>query len=181
MPHFEQTLSSETLFEGRVIRVTLDKVRLENGRTSTREVVYHHGGAGIAALDENGNIYLVRQYRYAPDQELIEIPAGKLEPGEDPLEAARRELGEEAGLCAAQWHSLGSIIPTCGYCSEVIYLYAATGLSSVGQHLDEDEFLSLFTLPLETARSMVLSGEITDGKTVAAVLKVCALREAGKL
>ena len=120
MPHFEQTLSSETLFEGRVIRVTLDKVRLENGRTSTREVVHHHGGAGIAALDENGNIYLVRQYRYAPDQELIEIPAGKLEPGEDPLEAARRELGEEAGLCAAQWHSLGSIIPTCGYCSEVI-------------------------------------------------------------
>ena len=97
------------------------------------------------------------------------------------MEAARRELGEEAGLCAAQWHSLGSIIPTCGYCSEVIYLYAATGLSSVGQHLDEDEFLSLFTLPLETARSMVLSGEITDGKTVAAVLKVCALREAGKL
>ena len=181
MPHFEQTLSSETLFEGRVIRVTLDKVRLENGRTSTREVVHHHGGAGIAALDENGNIYLVRQYRYAPDQELIEIPAGKLEPGEDPLEAARRELGEEAGLCAAQWHSLGSIIPTCGYCSEVIYLYAATGLSSVGQHLDEDEFLSLFTLSLETARSMVLSGEITDGKTVAAVLKVCALREAGKL
>ena len=89
MPHFEQTLSSETLFEGRVIRVTLDKVRLENGRTSTREVVHHHGGAGIAALDENGNIYLVRQYRYAPDQELIEIPAGKLEPGEDPLEAAR--------------------------------------------------------------------------------------------
>ena len=80
MPHFEQTLSSETLFEGRVIRVTLDKVRLENGRTSTREVVHHHGGAGIAALDENGNIYLVRQYRYAPDQELIEIPAGKLEP-----------------------------------------------------------------------------------------------------
>ena len=111
MPHFEQTLSSETLFEGRVIRVTLDKVRLENGRTSTREVVHHHGGAGIAALDENGNIYLVRQYRYAPDQELIEIPAGKLEPGEDPLEAARRELGEEAGLCAAQWHSLGLSFP----------------------------------------------------------------------
>ena len=82
MPHFEQTLSSETLFEGRVIRVTLDKVRLENGRTSTREVVHHHGGAGIAALDENGNIYLVRQYRYAPDQELIEIPAGKLEPAQ---------------------------------------------------------------------------------------------------
>ena len=168
MPHFEQTLSSETLFEGRVIRVTLDKVRLENGRTSTRE-------------NEKGEIYLVRQYRYALGRELIEIPAGKLEKGEDPLEAARRELGEEAGLCAAAWHSLGAVIPTCGYCSEVIHLYAATGLAPVGQHLDEDEFLSLFTLPLKAARSMVLSGEIADGKTVAAVLKVCALRDAGKL
>ena len=78
MPHFEQTLSSETLFEGRVIRVTLDKVRLENGRTSTREVVHHHGGAGVAALNEKGEIYLVRQYRYALGRELIEIPAGKL-------------------------------------------------------------------------------------------------------
>lgn len=181
MPHFEQTLSSETLFEGRVIRVTLDKVRLENGRTSTREVVHHHGGAGIAALNEKGEIYLVRQYRYALGRELIEIPAGKLEKGEDPLEAARRELSEEAGLRAAGWHSLGAVIPTCGYCSEVIYLYAATGLAPVGQQLDEDEFLSLFTLPLEAARSMVLSGEIADGKTVAAVLKVCALRDAGKL
>ena len=95
MPHFEQTLSSETLFEGRVIRVTLDKVRLENGRTSTREVVHHHGGAGVAALNEKGEIYLVRQYRYALGRELIEIPAGKLEKGEDPLEAARRELGED--------------------------------------------------------------------------------------
>ena len=81
MPHFEQTLSSETLFEGRVIRVTLDKVRLENGRTSTREVVHHHGGAGVAALNEKGEIYLVRQYRYALGRELIEIPAGKLEKG----------------------------------------------------------------------------------------------------
>ena len=137
MPHFEQTLSSETLFEGRVIRVTLDKVRLENGRTSTREVVHHHGGAGIAALDENGNIYLVRQYRYAPDQGLIEIPAGKLEPGEDPWRppGASWRRGRALRDTVAQ---PGSIIPTCGYCSEVIYLYAATGLSSVGQHLDED-------------------------------------------
>lgn len=181
MAHFEQTLSSQTLFEGRVIRVTLDQVRLENGRTSTREVVHHHGGAGIIALNEKDEIYLVRQYRYALDQELIEIPAGKLEPGEDPAQAARRELSEEAGLCAASWTDLGPFIPTCGYCSEVIYLYVARGLSPVGQHLDEDEFLSLFCLPLKQAYEMVLAGEITDGKTVAAVLKVCALRKEGKL
>ena len=102
MAHFEKRLSSETKFEGRVITVTLDRVELENGGTSTREVVHHHGGAGIAALNDRGEIYLVRQYRYALDRELIEIPAGKLEKGEDPLEAAKRELGEEAGLAAAE-------------------------------------------------------------------------------
>ena len=157
----------------------LFKVELENGNTSTREVVHHHGGAGIAALNDRGEIYLVRQYRYALDRELIEIPAGKLEKGEDPFEAAKRELGEEAGLAAAEYRDLGYIIPTCGYCSEIIYLYAARNLSPVGQHLDADEFLSVFTLPLDEAARMVLSGEITDGKTVAAVLKVKALRDAG--
>ena len=181
MAHTEEKLESQTIYQGRIIAVTQDTVRLENGKNAKREVVHHHGGAGVAALNEKGEIYLVRQYRYALGRELIEIPAGKLEKGEDPLEAARRELGEEAGLCAAAWHSLGAVIPTCGYCSEVIHLYAATGLAPVGQHLDEDEFLSLFTLPLKAARSMVLSGEIADGKTVAAVLKVCALRDAGKL
>ena len=122
----------------------------------------------------------MRQYRYALDRELIEIPAGKLEKEEDPLEAAKRELGEEAGLAAAEYRDLGYIIPTCGYCSEIIYLYAAKGLSPVGQHLDADEFLSVFTLPLDKAAEMVLSGEITDSKTVAAVLKVKALRDAGR-
>lgn len=178
--HFEKQLSSETVFTGRVITVTLDKVELENGRTSTREVVHHHGGAGIAALNDRGEIYLVRQYRYALDRELIEIPAGKLEKGEDPFAAAQRELGEEAGLAAREYRDLGSIIPTCGYCSEVIYLYAAKGLTSVSQHLDPDEFLSVFTLSLDEAAAMVLSGEITDSKTVAAVLKVKALRERGE-
>ena len=158
MAHFEKRLSSETKFEGRVITVTLDRVELENGGTSTREVVRHHGGAGVAALNDEGEIYLVRQYRYALDRELIEIPAGKLEKGEDPLEAAKRELGEEAGLAAAEYRDLGYIIPTCGYCSEIIYLYAAKGLSPVGQHLDADEFLSVFTLPLDKAAEMVLSG-----------------------
>ena len=119
MAHFEKRLSSETKFEGRVITVTLDRVELENGGTSTREVVRHHGGAGVAALNDEGELYLVRQYRYALDRELIEIPAGKLEKGEDPLEAAKRELGEEAGLAAAEYRDLGYIIPTCGYCSEI--------------------------------------------------------------
>lgn len=179
MAHFEKRLSRETIFTGHVISVTVDAVELENGNTSTREVVHHHGGAGVAALNEAGEIYLVRQYRYALNRELIEIPAGKLEPGEDPFEAAKRELGEEAGLAAAEYRDLGYIIPTCGYCSEIIYLYAAKDLSPVGQHLDPDEFLSVYTAPLDEAARQVLSGEITDSKTVAAILKLKALRDAG--
>lgn len=180
MAHFEKQLSSAEIFTGRVISVTLDTVELENGSTGIREVVHHHGGAGVAALNEQDEIYLVRQYRYALDRELIEIPAGKLEPEEDPFETAKRELGEEAGLRAAEYRDLGYIIPTCGYCSEIIYLYAAKDLSPVSQHLDADEFLSVFTMPLGEAVRLVLSGEITDSKTVAAILKLKALRDAGE-
>ena len=175
----EKTLASREVYRGRIIRVREDTVLLPNGKEGRREVVEHPGGVGILALDGD-DVLLVRQYRYALDRELIEIPAGKLEKGEDPLEAAKRELGEEAGLAAAEYRDLGYIIPTCGYCSEIIYLYAAKGLSPVGQHLDADEFLSVFTLPLDKAAEMVLSGEITDSKTVAAVLKVKALRDAGR-
>ncbi|MEG2595928.1 MAG: NUDIX hydrolase [Ruthenibacterium sp.] len=180
MIHYEKQLSSETKFTGNVITVTLDTVELENGKTSLREVVHHHGGAAVVALNDKDEVYLVRQYRYALAQELIEIPAGKLEKGEDPFEAAKRELGEEAGLTAATYLDLGYIIPTCGYCSERIYLYAAKNLSQVKQNLDADEFLSVFTMPLDEAVARVLSGEITDGKTVAALLKVKALHDGGK-
>ena len=181
MAHFEKTLNSDTRFEGRVFTVTVDKVELENGRTSTREVVHHHGGACIAALTENDEIYLVRQFRYAFGQELWELPAGKLEKGEDPFEAARRELGEECGLTAQHFVDLGPVYPTVGYCTEIIYCWAATGLSPCGMHLDEDEFLTPEKVPFDRAVEMVLSGEIRDGKTVAALLKIKALRDAGRM
>lgn len=181
MAHFEKTLNSDTRFEGRVFTVTVDKVELENGRTSTREVVHHHGGACIAALTENDEIYLVRQFRYAFGQELWELPAGKLEKGEDPFEAARRELGEECGLTAEHFVDLGPVYPTVGYCTEIIYCWAATGLSPCGMHLDEDEFLTPEKVPFDRAVEMVLSSEIRDGKTVAALLKIKALRDAGRM
>ena len=181
MAHFEKTLNSDTRFEGRVFTVTVDKVELENGRTSTREVVHHHGGACIAALTENDEIYLVRQFRYAFGQELWELPAGKLEKGEDPFEAARRELGAECGLTAEHFVDLGPVYPTVGYCTEIIYCWAATGLSPCGMHLDEDEFLTPEKVPFDRAVEMVLSGEIRDGKTVAALLKIKALRDAGRM
>lgn len=180
MVHFEEKISSEPIFEGRVISLTRDVILLENGKESTREVVHHNGGASVIALNEKNEIYLVRQYRYAVGAELIELPAGKLEKGEDPFSAAQRELAEEAGVVAADYCDLGYIIPTCGYCTEKIYLYAAKNLTAVHQNLDEDEFLSVFTLPLAEAAEKVLSGEITDSKTAVGILKLKALCDAGK-
>ena len=180
MAHFEKQIDSKLIYDGRVIKVTFDTVELENGNTSTREVVHHHGGAAVAALNDNGEIYLVKQFRYALGTELIEIPAGKLEKDENPFEAAKRELGEEAGLVAAQYKDLGYIIPTCGYDNELIYLYAAKGLSKVPQHLDADEFVSVFTMKLDDAVDKVMSGEITDSKTVSAILKLKLLKERGE-
>ena len=181
MSHSEKQLTSNTVFEGRVFTVTLDKVRLENGAESAREVVHHHGGACIVALTDADEIYLVRQFRYALGQELWELPAGKLEKGEDPFAAAKRELEEECGLVARHFTDLGEFYPTVGYCSEIIYTWLATGLSPCPMHLDEDEFLTPEKLPFDQALAMVLDGRIKDGKTVAAILKIDALRRQGKL
>ena len=177
MPHTETTLSSEEIFNGRVIRVTYDKVLLENGNTSTREVVHHHGGACILPVDENENITLVRQYRYALGEEMWELPAGKLEKGEDPFEAAKRELAEECGLTADHFVDLGVVYPTVGYDSEKIYLWAAPGLHNVSQHLDEDEFLDVVKMPLDEALRLVLNGTIKDSKTQIGILKYAMLRD----
>ena len=181
MEHTEKTLSVQEIFSGHVVRLTLDQVELENGRSAMREVVHHRGGACIAALTEKEELYLVRQYRYALGQELWELPAGKLEEGEDPFEAAKRELEEECGLKADQYIDLHPFYPTVGYCSEVIYTWLARGLHPVPMHLDEDEFLTPTKMPLEEVCRMVLEGEIRDGKTVAAVLKIKALKETGRL
>ena len=177
MPHTETTLSSEEIFNGRVIRVTYDQVLLENGNTSTREVVHHHGGACILPVDENQNITLVRQYRYALGEEMWELPAGKLEKDENPFEAAKRELAEECGLTADHFVDLGVVYPTVGYDSEKIYLWAATGLHNVSQHLDEDEFLDVVKMPLDEALRLVLDGTIKDSKTQIGILKYAMLRD----
>ena len=176
MPHTETMLESKEIFAGRVIRVTYDTVRLENGNTSTREVVHHHGGACILPVDEAGNVYLVRQFRYAIGEEIWELPAGKLEAGEDPFEAAKRELGEECGLTADHFENLGVVYPTVGYDSERIYIWAATGLHPAAQHLDEDEFLDVVKMPLEKALALVLDGTIRDSKTQVGLMKYALLR-----
>lgn len=172
MDHFEECLSTQTVFEGKVFRVTQDEVRLENGATALREIVHHNGGACVAALTDDRKVLVVRQFRYAYGQELLELPAGKLEKGEDPFDAARRELAEEAGVTAEEYIDLGKYYPTCGYCGEVIHLYGARGLHFVGQHLDPDEFATPDTVDLDELCEKCLSGEVRDGKTIAGALRL---------
>lgn len=177
--HTEKTLKTETIFEGKVFAVTVDQVELENGSTATREVVHHKGGAAVVALDEAGNIVLVRQYRYAAGSELLELPAGKIEPGEPPAQTALRELGEEAGLTAARFEAFGRVLPTCAFCTEIIYLFLARELSPVPRHPDPDEFVDVLRVPLAQAVAMVEDGRIIDSKTVAGVLRAQRLVDAG--
>ncbi len=181
MEHFEKTLESREIYKGRVFRVYLDRVELENGKMTSREIVRHHGGACILALTEGQEVYLVRQFRYAFGRTLWELPAGKLEEGEDPLEAAKRELREECGVTARTWRDLHPILPTVGYDDETIYLFLATDLQPAEMQLDEGEFLTPEKLPLAKALEMVESGEIQDGKTVAALLKLRVAQLEGKI
>lgn len=177
MAHTETMLESREIFNGRVIRVTVDKVQLEDGTTSTREIVHHHGGACVLPVDADGSVTMVRQFRYAFGEEIWELPAGKLEPGEDPFESAKRELSEECGLSADNYTDLGVVYPTVGYDSEKIYLWAATGLHKGGQHLDAGEFLDVVRMPFAEALQKVLHGEIKDSKTQIGLMKYALLQD----
>lgn len=167
----EKTLASERVFDGRLLKVYRDEVELTNGKTSVREFVHHPGGASVVALDGEGNVYLERQFRYPYHKVVTEIPAGKLEPGEDPFDAIRRELKEEIGAEAGRWDALGHIMPSVGYTDEMLYLYLARDLTFGERHLDQDEFLEPFKLPFDEALAQAADGRINDGKTVAALFR----------
>ena len=178
----EAKLSSQPIFDGDVLHIYKDTVRLPNGKTSTREYTVHHGAVCILPLLENGDVLLERQFRYAMSEVLTEIPAGKLDYiGEDPHEAALRELREETGAVASELIPLGPFYPTCAYSTEVIHMFLARGLTFGERDLDEDEFLNVFRLPLRELVEKVLNGEIPDAKTQAAALRVWCMLKEGKL
>ena len=177
----EKMIERKTIFEGRIINVYNDTVVLPNGKYSTREVVEHHGGVCVAALTERNTLLFVRQFRYPYGKVLLELPAGKLEKGEEPLAAGLRELEEECGVVAEKVIPMGEVYPTVAYCTEIIHLYLAKGLKKTHQHLDEGEFLSVEEIELSKAVELVMNGKIADSKTVALVLKTARLLEEGKI
>lgn len=173
----EETLRSEEVFAGALITVRREEVRLPDGRTGSREIVSHVPAVAILPLDEQDRVLLVRQYRKPLEQALWEVPAGKMDPGEEPEACARRELAEEAGVEASQWESLGPVATTPGFSDEVIHLYVARGLSKAsGAHADEDEFLEVGAVPFAQVLEMVESGELWDAKSVCVVLREAVRR-----
>ena len=171
----EKTLSSKTVYEGRIFRVTSDTAELEDGSVAVRDVVRHFGGVCVIPVTENNEIYLVRQFRYPFGETTLEVPAGKLEKGEDHAECGKRELLEETGLVCSEYTYLGGIYPLPAYSTEIIHMYLAKGLEYSGQCTDEDEFLDVVKMPFSDALRMVMDGEIKDAKTQIIILKTAVL------
>ncbi len=163
-------LSSKTVHRGRVFTVVTETVTLENGVTAELDLVRHPGASAVVAVSEEKEVKLLYQYRHALGRRIWEIPAGTLEVEEDPLACAQRELAEEAGVRAERWEKIGELVPVPGYSDERIALFMAAGLAPAPQHLDRDELLEVFDVPFEKAMEMIDTGEISDAKTVSALL-----------
>lgn len=163
----EKKISSEEIYHGKILNLVVDKVLLPNGHISTREVVRHCKASAILAIDDNDNIILEDQFRYPYNEIIKEVPAGKCDEGEAPIDTARRELEEETGYQAKNLIELGVYYPSVAYTDEIIYLFLAKDLVKVKQHLDEDEVLDYYKVPISTAIEMVKNGQIKDGKTIA--------------
>jgi len=165
----ETRISSETLVKGSLLHARRDKVRLPNGVEAEREYIVHPGAVLVIPVLPNGRLVMERQFRYALHRTFIELPAGKIDPDEDPLETGKRELLEETGYTAKQWQFLASLNPCIGYCDEVIHVYLARELAAGKPQNDIDELLDIFTMSLPEAMEAMRRGEITDGKTMIAL------------
>lgn len=171
MELYEKKLTSKQIFDGKVVKLYVDTVELPDGSEAIREIVRHPGAVCVIPVTKDMDVVTVKQYRYAFEQIMLEIPAGKLELGEDPFEAVKRELEEESGVVAGKIEYLGEIFTTVAIFDEKIHLYLATELEFKDAHPDDDEFLEVENIPLEKLYEMVMNGEIKDAKTQIAILK----------
>jgi ADP-ribose pyrophosphatase len=170
MDYYEKTIDEKHIYKGNVIDISTQTVILPNGKKATRDIVKHPGAAVIIPISTNREIYLVEQYRKPIDRITLEIPAGKLDEGEEPIICAKRELKEETGLESKNIKHVASIHSTPGFSNEILHLFVATELTEGKSNADEDEFISSVKIPIEKALKMVLDGEITDSKTIIGVL-----------
>lgn len=176
----EEMVSQETVYEGVIVNVRRDKARLMDGRITNREVVEHPGGVAVFAMDDQGRVALVRQYRYPMGEETLELPAGKLEPGEDPRDSGLRELAEETGLVPGTFEDMGCLYSSPGILAERIYLYFAKDLTQGPTHPDDGEFVETVWLPYQDLVDKARRGEIKDGKTLVGILKASFLLDASQ-
>lgn len=165
----ENCIASKRVYEGNIISLRVDQLEREGGKGVKREVVEHNGGVVIACQPTADSVILINQYRYCVDESLVELPAGRIEPGEDPLAAAQRELTEETGYVAARWTELAQMYSAPGFCSELLYLYGASDVEMCKSCPDEDEEIELLELPLAQAWQLIVTGKVRDAKTIAGI------------
>ncbi|MDE5714910.1 MAG: NUDIX hydrolase [Anaeroplasmataceae bacterium] len=172
----ETFLNRQTIYNGRILKLELDQVKCDNGVIAYREIIRHSGGAGILCISEDQKVLLIKQFRYAYNEEIYEIPAGKLEKGEDPLDSAKREFEEETGHIAEEIKYLTTIYPTCGYTDEKIYLYLVTKFKVSKPHFDEDEMIESVWIDFKDVLDMIHKGTIKDAKTICAIQSYLLMR-----
>lgn len=168
-PLTEFCIDSERVFDGRLLKVVRDRVRLPDGKESVREYVRHPGAVVVVAVRPDGRLVFERQFRYPLGRSFLELPAGKIDPDEDILDCAQRELREETGYAASSWHHVGVMHPCIGYSDERIEIFLASGLTEVGHQLDDGEFLEILSFSADEAVAAIRDGRITDGKTITAL------------
>ena len=171
----EKKVSSENVFDGVLLHVYKDKIELPNGNDAVREYIKHQGAVCVVPVTDEMEVVAVKQYRYPIGRVTIEIPAGKLDAGEDILDAAKRELSEETGVESADIEYIGGLYPSVAYTDEIIHMYVAKNLVYGEAHTDDDEFLNVVKIPLKEFVQMVMDGQIQDSKTMAAILKVARM------